>query len=136
MIDWLLSIRARRAVCLILAAYWIALVYGTHRAGLPSMPTNFDKVLHFSAYAGLAFLLSISVFWSRKVRWWHFVTVFIAVAAFGATDELTQPPFGRTADWYDWYSDLGGAFVGVLLGAGANSWLRRAAAQKASQENQ
>lgn len=134
MISWH-SNGARRAIYVALVAYWAALVYGTHKASLPAMPTNFDKVLHFSAYAGLAFLLSIGVFWARQVSWWHFVAVFIAVAAFGGCDELTQPPFGRTADWYDWYADLGGAIVGVLLGAVANSWLRRAA-RKSSEKNQ
>jgi len=100
------------------------------------MPTNFDKVLHFSAYTGLGFLLSLSVFWSRKVPWWHFIVIFIVVAAFGGGDELTQPPFGRTADWFDWYADLSGAIVGVSLGALANRWLRQSSAQKSSQENQ
>jgi VanZ family protein len=135
MISWLHSNGARRTIYVVLAAYWTALVYGTHRAGLPAMPTNFDKVLHFSAYSGLALLLSIGVFWARQVPWWHFIVMFIAVAAFGGCDELTQPPFGRTADWYDWYADLGGAIVGVLLGAIANSWLRRAA-RKSSEKNQ
>lgn len=136
MTDWLHSIRARRAVYVVLGAYLAALVYGTHKAGLPAMPTNFDKVLHFSAYVGLAFLLSVSVFWYRKVPWWHLIVLSIAVAAFGGCDELTQPPFGRTADWYDWFADVGGAIVGVLLGACANRWLRHASAQKLSQENQ
>jgi VanZ family protein len=130
MTDWLHSIRARRTVYVVLGAYLAALVYGTHKAGLPALPTNFDKVLHFSAYAGLACLLSASVFWSRKVLWWHMIVLFIAVAAFGGCDELTQPPFGRTADWYDWFADVGGAIVGVLLGACANRWLRNARDQK------
>jgi len=123
--HWLYSNRARRVVFVILATYWSALVYGTHRASLPAIPTNFDKVLHFSAYAGLAFILSLSVFWSRKVPWWHFALMFLAVAAFGGCDELTQPPFGRTADWFDWFADLAGASVGVVFGTAANRWLRR-----------
>jgi len=124
------SARARRALYFVLALYWTALLIGTHKSSLPSLPTNFDKVLHFSAYAGLAFLLSISIFWSRKVPWWQFVVLLMAVAAFGGCDELTQTPFGRTADWYDWYADLAGAVVGVSLGAATNRWLRRADAQK------
>jgi len=70
------------------------------------------------------------------VPWWHFIVMFLTVAAFGGCDELTQPPFGRTADWFDWYADLGGAIVGVSLSALANWWLRTASAQKASQECQ
>jgi len=136
MTEWLVSTRTRRLLYVALAAYWIALVYGTHRAGLPAMPENTDKVLHFSAYAGLAFLLSLTIFWSRKVRWWHFILMLIAVAAFGGCDELTQPPFGRTADWFDWFADLGGATVGVLLGVAANRWLRHACTETSSQENQ
>ena len=124
------SARARRTIYVVLALYWIALLIGTHKSSLPSLPTNFDKVLHFSAYAGLAFLLSASIFWCHKVPWWQFIVLLVAVAAFGGLDELTQPPFGRTADWYDWFADLAGVVVGVSLGAAVNHRLQRADVQK------
>jgi VanZ family protein len=115
----------------------MALLLGTHWPKLPPIgPEGTDKVLHFSAYAGLGFLLSLSVFLSRKVRWWHLLAIFIAVAAFGGCDELTQPPFGRTADWFDWFADISGAIVGISLGALANRLLRQSSAQKSSQEGQ
>src|SRR5262249_11339386 len=88
-------------------------------------PEGTDKLLHISAYAGLAFLLSLCIFWSRKVPWWQFAALFVVVIAFGGLDELTQPPFGRTADWHDWYADVGGTTIGLSLGAIANHWLRR-----------
>jgi len=129
--------RLRHIAGLVSLLYITALLLGTHWPTLPAIgPENTDKVLHFSAYAGLAFLLSLTIFWSRKVRWWHFILMFIAVAAFGGCDELTQPPFGRTADWFDWFADLGGATVGVLLGVAANRWLRQTRAETSSQENQ
>ena len=128
--------RVRDIVYTVSLLYLTALLLGTHWPKLPAIgPEGTDKILHFSAYGGLAFLHSLSVFWSRKVPWWQFVVLYVAVAAFGGFDELTQPPFGRTADWFDWYADLGGATVGVLLGAAAHHWLRRRL-QKSSQETQ
>jgi VanZ family protein len=41
--------------------------------------------------------------------------VAIALAAFGAVDEITQPLFGRTADVLDWAADCAGIAVGLLL---------------------
>jgi VanZ family protein len=110
-----------------LVAYWIALVLGTHWPQLPdfNLPENGDKILHFTAYAGLTFLLSLSLFWSSSVRWWQWIALAVGVAVFGGLDELTQPPFGRTADWYDWYADVTGLTIGLLLGIAANQILRR-----------
>jgi VanZ family protein len=122
-----LSKRLHRVAIGVLAAYWIALVLGTHWPTLPDLglPENSDKVMHFTAYAGLTFLLSMSLFWASRVRWWQWIVLAVGVAIFGGMDELTQPPFGRTADWYDWYADVSGITIGLLLGVAANRILRR-----------
>jgi VanZ family protein len=55
--------------------------------------------------------------WSRRAV----VAVAIALAAFGAVDEITQPLFGRTADVFDWAADCAGIAVGILLVAVTSS---------------
>ncbi|HEY2883271.1 MAG TPA: VanZ family protein [Pirellulales bacterium] len=109
-----------------LVCYWIALVLGTHWPRLPAIgPDGTDKILHTTAYAGLAFLLSINLFWGRPTPWWKYAIVYIGVAIFGGLDELTQPPFHRTADWYDWFADLRGAAIGLALSYFAHRVLRK-----------
>ncbi len=98
-----------------LVAYWLALVAGTHVPQPPELMglEKHDKLLHQSAYAGLAFLVALNVWWRTPLRARHLLIIFLAVAAFGGLDELTQPPFNRTADWLDWYADMGGTLFGL-----------------------
>ena len=110
--------RLRRLNGIALAVYWLALLTGTHWPHLPSFgPENTDKVLHITAYAGLATLLTLYVLAGRKATWRKLGLVFLILAVAGGLDELTQPPFQRTADWYDWYADLVGISLGTMLGA-------------------
>jgi VanZ family protein len=121
MIKLQLSNCLRRLVLAALIVYWIALVAGTHWPTLPQIgPKNFDKVLHVSAYCGLIVLLSLSLFWGRPWQWRRYAAVFLGLAAFGGFDELTQPPFHRTADWLDWFADLTGLSVGLALAVALN----------------
>jgi VanZ family protein len=118
----------RRGAFVVMVAYWLALVMGTHWPHLPQIgPKGFDKVLHLSAYAGLITLVSVNIFWGRAAAWWQYGLVFLGLALFGGCDELTQPPFGRTADWLDWYADLTGLtiglFVAVVLNWAVSRWL-------------
>ncbi len=110
-----------------LVAYWLALVAGTHVPQPPELMglEKHDKLLHQSAYAGLAFLVALNVWWRHPLRARHFLIIFLAVAAFGGLDELTQPPFNRTADWLDWYADMGGALLGLILAAVVCRYLER-----------
>ena len=106
--------------------YWAALLIGTHWPRLPAIgPENTDKVLHMSAYGGLAMLMSLFVFAGRRATLPKIALVILILALAGGLDELTQPPFHRTADWYDWYADLAGIGLGVLLATWINSSLYR-----------
>ncbi len=109
----------RRGTFFVLVAYWLALVAGTHVPQPPSLMglEKHDKFLHTSAYAGLAFLVVLNVWWRGPLKATNLLAVFLAVAAFGGLDELTQPPFGRTADWLDWYADVCGTLIGLTLAA-------------------
>jgi len=116
----------RRLIGFILTAYWTALLVGTHWPKLPAFgPENTDKVLHVTAYCGLAALLTLYVLAGRKMNWRRLAFIVLVLAVAGGLDELTQPPFHRTADWNDWFADLAGIGLGSLLGACLNARLIR-----------
>jgi len=110
------------------AAYAITLVLATHYPKPEQLLGRYghaDKLLHVVAY----FLLAVFVVTAVRGagRWSHraAVAVVLALAAFGAIDEITQPLFGRTADVLDWAADCVGIAVGILLVAITSSvWAR------------
>ena len=72
-------------------------------------PEGSDKLVHFIAFAALAFPLA------RTGRL-GLLPVFIGASAFGAIIELIQPIFNRSADLNDWVADTLGALIGIGLG--------------------
>jgi len=76
-----------------------------------------DKGLHFFAYLILAFLLwfAISpnkkVSWRKATVWW----VLFAVVWYGVFDEWLQGYVGRNPDVMDFFADLAGALIGLVL---------------------
>lgn len=121
--SWKVSTNLWRVWIAALILYWCALVAGTHWPKIPAIgPHNFDKVLHFTAYGGLMTLLSIAIIWGKPAPWRVYLTIFIGLAIFGGLDELTQPPFGRTADWFDWFADVSGLIFGLFV-AIAVKWI-------------
>ena len=80
----------------------------------PPAPEGSDKLVHFIAFAALAFPLA------RTGRL-GLVAVFIGASAFGGLIELIQPTFNRSADLGDWIADT----VGVVIGIGAALLYRR-----------
>ena len=110
----------RRRPTLVLLAYWLLAVVATHTPPLrphdPDQPPGlpWDKLVHFFGYATLAWLLMNALTARRRLGFAVVVTV-LAVAAYGVVDELTQPPFGRTADVWDYAADL----LGLAFGLGA-----------------
>ena len=73
----------------------------------PPAPEGSDKLVHFIAFAALAFPLA------RTGRF-GLLPVFVGASAFGGAIELIQPNFNRSADVNDWVADI----IGVLLGIG------------------
>jgi len=73
-----------------------------------------DKILHFIAFAALAFPLA------RTGRF-GVLPVFIGASAFGGIIELIQPNFNRSSDVDDWVADI----VGVVFGVGCGLLYRR-----------
>ena len=75
----------------------------------PPAPEGADKLVHFIAFTALAFPLA------RTGRL-GLLPIFIGASAFGATIELIQPTFNRSADLNDWVADTLGALIGIGLG--------------------
>ena len=101
-----------RVVTPALAAYWLAMAYGTHRPpGPPGKDYHLDKVAHFGGFFGLAVLLGMVLHKAGRSIWLALPVVLVYAAA----DELTQPSFGRTADPLDWIADGVGATCGLLV---------------------
>jgi VanZ family protein len=80
----------------------------------PPAPEGSDKLVHFIAFAALAFPLA------RTGRL-GLVFVFIGASAFGGLIELIQPTFNRSAEMGDWVADT----VGVCVGIGCGLLYRR-----------
>ena len=106
----------------LLAVYWTCAFVVTHVPPLlpkdddrgPELPIGPDKVVHFGGFLTLAFLLAQAL----RPRLSAAATVACVLgicACYGVFDEITQPPFGRTADAWDWVADMVGACVGLLL---------------------
>lgn len=76
----------------------------------------FDKIAHGTAYAVLAFCLSL---WWNQAKWlkkkWLWFVVTLAIASlYGVSDEFHQSFVpGRCMDVFDWVADTIGALVGV-----------------------
>ena len=77
-------------------------------------PEGSDKLVHFVAFAALAFPLA------RTGRF-GLLPVFIGASAFGGIIELIQPSFNRSVDINDWVADV----VGVALGIGCGLLYRQ-----------
>ena len=75
----------------------------------PPAPEGSDKLVHFVAFAALAFPLA------RTGRF-GLLPVFIGASAFGGAIELIQPSFNRSADVNDWVADVAGVILGIGLG--------------------
>ncbi len=116
----------RRVLLGVLIVYWIALFIGTHLPpkDVPDLgPNHLDKVVHFLAYAGLAFLLSTWLFtcnWSTARTAAVVLTILVTYAV---ADELLQIGVGRTADFWDWVADVLGSGLGLGVATVGNAIL-------------
>lgn len=106
-----------------LAVYWLTAFVVTHipplRLRNPDAPPRLiplDKIVHFGGFLALSWLLMNLLSRRLGVAWSILLTVLIC-ALYGAFDELTQPPFDRTADVWDWIADMAGCGAGLLAWA-------------------
>ncbi len=103
-----------RGVQAALVCYWAALFVATHIPKVPSGVAHVsDKLMHYLAYGGLAFLLEAALTTRWQLQTEHYVTLFSIVAIYGIADELIQIPVGRSAEVGDWLADITGAACGL-----------------------
>ena len=81
---------------------------------VPLQTSGIDKVLHFSIYTVLAFLLTRQI--SEDTSRWRAVAGALVIAiAFAAVDEWHQRFIpGRFPELADWLADAAGAAVGAI----------------------
>ena len=94
-----------------LPVYWIALAAATHypRVQIPGELPSSDKILHFSAFAILAFLMWQVL--ASRARPLTSASVWIAAAIlipYAAIDEYTQQFVGRYTELADWIANAAG----------------------------
>jgi len=122
---------------LLLGVYWLAMVVGTH------VPPRFhavqeelsDKVIHFFAYAGLAWLLAMA--WQMSVgrlNFRHLLWAWMAILVVAIVDEVTQPPFGRDASVWDWLADALGSATGLFVFTLTRHWFDKTELTQTSEE--
>lgn len=117
----------RRAGPPALFAFALILLTATHWPGVSihGPVARSDLWVHAAAYLGLG-LLTLAVLAARgplsrpRLRW-----ICLALFAFAAADELTQPWFGRTADASDWFADAVGIMLAGVLGQVTSGICRR-----------
>jgi len=105
-----------------LARYGTGLIFlltfaGTHYPiSVPYEIVSSDKTLHFIAYMILT--VSFLASWELStgiLRPTHYFSVWLFGTIYGALDEITQIPVGRTCDGMDWLADIAGIVVGLTL---------------------
>ncbi|MFN0054341.1 MAG: VanZ family protein [Planctomycetales bacterium] len=111
----------------VLIVYWMGMFVATHIPKIPrrlQVPVS-DKWQHYAAYALLGWLVACCWSWGRPVTWQHLLAWMTLLAAYGAIDEITQPLFGREADWLDWRADVVGAASGLAIFMLLSRWSSR-----------
>lgn len=121
-----------RLAVVALVAYWTLIFTGTH---LPSAanftPEVGDKVKHFTAFAGLTFLLCYCTTSDRT--WWRFGSIAVVVIVYAAIDEWTQQFVPRRVpSIYDFLADLGGMLAVGVPYLGLHLWSRKRRAARRS----
>lgn len=100
-----------RLVTVILIIYWVALFTGTHMSRPPTGGVKVsDKVLHFSAFFGLATLMYLAVP-ARRGATRKVLTILLIAVPYAAVDEWTQGlTKSRTVDINDFVANT----LGIL----------------------
>ena len=115
----MLLLRRHKYILLILLVYWPALFVLTH-IPIPQLARRSgmsDKMMHVLAYMALVFLWWLSISPYRKVDW-RKVKVWLALAVmvwYSAFDEWLQGHIGRSADVRDFYANMAGVLLGLVI---------------------
>ena len=109
--------KARRWLPPLLWAGVILLGTSLPSEAVPIQTSRIDKILHFTIYTVLAFLLTRQLV--VGFRLWQAIVLAVAFSmAFGALDEWHQKLIpGRSTEFADWVADSLGAVIGALAAA-------------------
>ena len=109
--------RLARIAWVLTIVYWCGLYALTHTPiTVPVVVPVTDKTAHFVAYFILASALFLSMRLSRgRSAARNAVRVLGLMLVYGAFDELTQIPVNRSCEMADWYADIAGSAVAVVL---------------------
>jgi len=115
----------RRAKSAAAVLFWPAIAVVIWGELKPSTqgPEGWDKVLHFTAYFGLAGIATLALGRTRAAVW-----AALALAAFGGILEIVQGFVGRDAEWGDELANIVGVCAGFAAGLLTLRVLRRVAA--------
>lgn len=102
--------------CQIAAAilFWPAIavvIWGELKPSTPGPQVIWDKLLHFTAYFGLAGIATVALGRLRPAVW-----ASLALALFGGILEIVQSFVGRDAEWGDELANVIGVCAGVAAG--------------------
>jgi len=109
--------RRARIFWIVAILYWCALFAGTHVPArvIEKVPLN-DKVEHLVGYGGLATLLFLAFVVGQRCQPASIAILVLGILIlYGAIDEWTQIPVGRDCDLFDWYADVTGSAVALVL---------------------
>ena len=118
-----------RIAPVLLAVYWILIFTGTHLPGSSIKSVDIsDKLMHFTAFAGLSFLLAWSL--PRKVagRISGLVLTALVALTYAVIDEWTQGfVANRSPSLGDFVADSLGIVVGLIVYSTLRALLYRCA---------
>lgn len=111
-----LTIGGLRCAVVLLPLYWLAIFIGTHLPpkALVQLRAS-DKLLHFSAFFGLSFLICWAISTHPKHRYRNVIIALLICVVYAIFDEVSQIPVGRTADIKDFAADILGAISGASV---------------------
>ncbi|MCK6612724.1 MAG: VanZ family protein [Ignavibacteriaceae bacterium] len=120
MILQFLEKNKKYAVYIPLVVYWLTLLIATSipSKSLPEISYS-DKTMHFLAYGGLSFLLTLAFMVQKKypeLRGYAVLAAITVATLYGALDEFHQSFIpGRNAEFLDWLADFAGSILGAYL---------------------
>lgn len=121
--------RIARTARTVAVTYLVVLFIGTHLPAEQVETVTFsDKWLHFGAYLFLTvFVLAGWELTTGRLEPKHYFAVWLAATLFGAFDEVTQTPVGRSCDANDWLADVLGVICGLFVYRAGSHAVRRIA---------
>lgn len=101
----------------VLWAMFIFLLSNQSGDSFPKPPVPYaDKMMHIFLYGTFGLLVARAWGFGRPLTWKIALLCLLTVIAYGASDEFHQQFIpDRSCDIRDWFADLSGAAIGILV---------------------